>query len=59
MNGALIGVGFLAILIGALLLLLGIGGKVSASTEFGDYSGPVGAVALVLGIVLMAFGVLL
>jgi len=59
MIGGLIGVGFLAILVGAIFLYFGVGGKVSASTEFGDYSGTVGGVAVVLGIVLMAFGVLL
>lgn len=59
MIAGLIIVGFLAIVIGILLLYLGIGGQVSASTEFGDYSGAVGAVALILGIVLMALGVLL
>ena len=59
MIAGLIVIGLLAVGIGILLLYLGIGGQVSASTEFGDYSGTVGAVALVLGIVLMALGVLL
>lgn len=59
MNGGLILVGLFAILIGALLLYLDIQGEVSADTEFGKYSGEVGAVAVILGIVLMAFGVLM
>jgi len=45
--------------VGILFLYLGIGGEVSADTEFGQYSGPVGAVAVILGIVLMAFSVLI
>ena len=57
MNG-LFGVGILAIIIGGILLYLGFGGDVSADTQFGAFSGPVGAVAVILGIVLMAFGVM-
>jgi hypothetical protein len=52
----LIGTGLLSVIIGLILLLLGIGGRVSADTEFGEYSGPVGGVLLVLGIVLIALG---
>jgi hypothetical protein len=54
--GGLIAVGALAVFIGIVLLLLGVGGRVSADTEFGEYSGPVGGVLVVLGIVLMALG---
>jgi len=54
--GGLIAVGALSGLIGFILLLLDVGGRVSADTEFGEYSGPVGGVLLVLGIVLMALG---
>jgi len=52
-------VGLIALFVGILFLYLGIGGEVSADTEFGQYSGPVGAVAVILGIVLMAFSVLI
>jgi len=34
------------------------GGRVSASTQFGDFSGAVGLVALIIGIVLMAISAL-
>jgi hypothetical protein len=53
---ALFGVGLIAILIGAILLYFGYGGKVKASTQFGDFEGPIGAVAVIVGIFLMAFG---
>lgn len=59
MNGGLFVVGFISLAVGILLLYLGIGGEVSADTEFGAYSGTVGAVALILGIVLMASGALM
>jgi len=58
MNGGLFVVGVISLLVGITLLYLGIGGEVSADTEFGQYSGTVGAVALILGIVLMALGAL-
>jgi hypothetical protein len=59
MNGVLILVGLISLFVGILFLYFGIGGKVSADTEFGQYSVPVGAVAVVLGIILMAFGALM
>ena len=58
MHGGLFVVGLISLLVGILFLYLGIGGEVSADTEFGKYSGTVGAVAVILGIVLMAFGAL-
>ena len=58
MIGELFIVGLFAVLIGIALLYLGIGGSVKADTEFGKYSGSVGAVALILGIVLMALSAL-
>jgi hypothetical protein len=51
-------VGSLSSFIGIVLLVLGIGGKVSADTEFGKFSGSVGAVCIVLGIVMMGIAVL-
>jgi|NGEPerStandDraft_8_1074529.scaffolds.fasta_scaffold34854_2 hypothetical protein len=57
MNG-LFGIGIIALLVGGLFLYLGIKGDVSADTQFGTFSGSVGAVSAVLGIVLMAFGVM-
>ena len=57
MNG-LFGIGILAIIIGAIMLYFGVGGNVHANTDFGEYSGRLSAVAIVLGIVLMAFGVM-
>jgi hypothetical protein len=59
MHGGLFGVGIIAIIVGAVFLLLGLSGEVSADTEFGRYSGEVGAVAVILGIVLMAISVLI
>ena len=58
MIGGLFAVGLLAIFIGLALILIGAGGRVSASTQFGDFSGTVGPVALILGIVLCAISVL-
>lgn len=54
MNQGLYQVGVLAFAIGLILLLLGIGDKLTIKTRFGNYSGSVGAVLLALGIVLMA-----
>jgi hypothetical protein len=51
-------VGSLSSLVGFVLLILGIGGKVSADTEFGKFSGGVGAVVLVLGLVMMGIAAL-
>lgn len=51
-------VGIIAVLIGIILNYVEAGGKVSASTEFGDFSGAVGLVALIIGIVLMAISAL-
>lgn len=59
MNGGLILVGLFSVFVGIVLLVFGIGGSVSADTEFGVYSGTVGAVALILGVVLMASGALM
>jgi hypothetical protein len=56
MFGWLIGIGALATVIGLILTILQAGGNVSADTQFGDFSGEVGPVALILGIVLMAIG---
>jgi hypothetical protein len=56
---ALVGVDVIAILVGVLLLVLGVSGQVGADTYFGRFSGEVGAVAVILGIVLMALGVLI
>ena len=56
MFGWLVAVGALATIIGLILTLMEIGGNVSANTEFGDFSGGVGPVALLLGIILMAIG---
>lgn len=58
MIGALFLVGILALLIGIFLIYVEAGGSVSASTQFGDFSGAVGPVALIIGIVLMAISVL-
>jgi hypothetical protein len=55
MNG-LFGVGIVSVIIGAVLLYFGFGDNVSASTQFGDFEGPIGAVAVIVGIVLMAIG---
>jgi len=59
MNGGLFEVGIIGIPIGVVLLAFGLSGKVSASTDFGQYSGEGRAVAIVLGIVLMALSVLM
>jgi len=56
MIGWLVGIGILAILIGIVLILLEARGEVSAETQFGNFSGGVGPVALILGIVLAAIG---
>jgi hypothetical protein len=56
MLGWLVGVGAIATIIGLILTVLEVGGDVSADTQFGTFSGAVGPVALVLGIVLMAIG---
>jgi len=53
MNGQLFIVGLIVLLIGVTLLLLGVGGKVSAETEFGTFSGVVGAVLAVMGATMM------
>ena len=55
----LVGVGILAILVGVILLVLEVSGEVSADTDFGRFSGDIGPVAVILGVVLMAFGVLI
>ena len=55
---ALFWVGIIAVLIGIILNYVEAGGKVSASTQFGDFSGAVGLVALIIGIVLMAISAL-
>ncbi len=59
MNGSLFLVGGLSFATGLGLLYLGIKDKVSADTTWGKYSGHVGAVALLLGIVLMATSTIL
>lgn len=59
MIGWLVGIGILAILIGIFLILVEARGEVSADTQFGKFSGDVGPVALILGIVLVAIGGLL
>jgi hypothetical protein len=59
MNGGLIGVGFLSLIVGVIFLYLGFGGKVTGDTPFGRYSGPVGAVLALLGIVLMGLGAII
>ena len=59
MNGSLFGVGLLSLTSGLILLILNVGGKVSADTEFGKFSGTVGGVLAVLGTVLMAIAALI
>jgi hypothetical protein len=56
MFGWLVGIGALATIIGLILTSIEVGGSVSAHTQFGDFSGEVGPVALILGIVMMAIG---
>lgn len=56
MFGWLVAIGALSTIIGFLLTFMGIGGNVCADTQFGDFTGEVGPVALILGIVLMAIG---
>ncbi len=56
MFGWMVGIGALATIIGLILTFMESGGSVSADTQFGDFSGEDGPVALILGIVLMATG---
>lgn len=59
MNGLLFGVGAIAALIGIVLTISETGGRVRASTDFGDFSGAVGPVALLFGLTLMGLSVML
>jgi len=59
MNAELFAVGGIAILVGLFLVVVGVRERVSAVTEFGRYSGSVGGVVIVLGIILMAIACLL
>ena len=54
----LVDVGILALIVGAIFVILEVSGEVSADTDFGRFSGDIGPVAVILGIVLMAIGVL-
>jgi hypothetical protein len=58
MNGGLFGVGVLSLLIGTIFLYLGFNQKVSADTDFGKFSGGIGAVAVIMGIVMMGISTL-
>jgi hypothetical protein len=58
MNIPLFLVGLLSMLIGLVLTVVQTKGSVRASTQFGDFSGAVGPVVLVLGLVLQAISVL-
>jgi hypothetical protein len=55
---ALFGVGLFSVFLGILFLYLGYKDRVSARTRWGTFSGTVGAVCVVFGLALMAFGVL-
>ena len=59
MNIELFGVGGMAIVIGLFLVGIGASEEVSADTKFGRYSGSVGGVVIVLGIIFMAIACLL
>ena len=58
MNMPLFLVGLLSMLIGLVLTVVQTKGSVRARTQFGDFSGAVGPVVLVLGLVLQAISVL-
>jgi hypothetical protein len=52
-------VGSLTALVGAVFMVLGIGRRVSADTDFGKFSGRVGEVLLVMGFVMGGMATLL
>jgi hypothetical protein len=53
MNAGLFGVGLLSLLLGTLFLVVGFNQKVNASTNFGKFSGGIGAVLVIEGTVMM------
>jgi hypothetical protein len=53
MNAQLFGVGLISTLIGTIFLVIGFNQRVSADTDFGKFSGGIGAVCVIMGIVLM------
>ncbi len=57
-NGGLVLVGLFGVIVGAFFLFYGIKGDVSADTKWGKFSGTVGAVSVIFGLTLMAFGVI-
>lgn len=56
---SLFGVGTISFLVGLVVLVPGIDGKMSADTTFGKFSGRVGAVALIMGLVMMVVAAML
>ena len=57
MDGFLFGIGILSFLCGLLLTIAEARGLVSASTQFGLFSGVAGPVFVAMGLVLQAIGV--
>jgi hypothetical protein len=53
MNCGLFGIGLLSLLLGIVFLYLGFNQKVSADTNFGRFSGGIGAVSVIMGLVMM------
>ena len=56
MLGWLVLIGLFVVFISGILTVGDVKGEVSADTDFGFFSGALGPVCLVLGIVLMAIG---
>ena len=57
MDGFLFGTGIIGFLVGLVLTIAEAKGAVSASTQFGKFSGAAGPVCLFIGLVLQAIGI--